>query len=103
MIDCAIVIASSDCSACCSTCGNAALWGSGPRIVSSDTAEPMCRDCGRDHAPHLIALLDLAQTADKVGRHSRYLLTPTMKSLLELARAAETFAVSSLMPRVRIG
>ena len=103
MIDCAIVIASTDCRVCCPVCGNEAIWGKGPRIVSADSAEPLCLACGRNQAPHLIALLDLAQTADKVGRHSRHLLTPSMKSLLELARAAETFAVCSLAPRARAG
>jgi hypothetical protein len=103
MIDCAIVIASSDSSNVCAGCGKPANSHKGPRIVSADSAEPLCRDCARIHAPNLIALLDLAQTADQVGRHSRHLLTPSMKSLLELARAAETFAVNSLMPRVRAG
>ena len=103
MIDCALVIAVSDLNAVCPSCGDATLWGRGPRIVTTATAEPICRECGRRHVPHLIALLDLAQTADKVGRHSRHLLTPPMKSLLELARAAETFAVSSLPPRALAG
>ena len=103
MLDCALVIASSDLNAACPTCGDTALWSRGPRIVVATTSEPLCRDCGRIHAPHLIALIELAHTADKVGRHSRHLLTPPMKSLLELARAAETFAVSSLPPRELAG
>jgi hypothetical protein len=103
MIDCALVMSMSELNAPCQACGDAALWGKGPRIVDAVTAEPICRACGRTHAPHLIALLDLAQTANKVGRHSRHLLTPPMNSLLELARAAETFAVTSLPPRARAG
>lgn len=103
MIDCAIVIASNELNADCHSCGDATLWSRGARIVSAAAAEPLCRECGRSHAPHLYALLDLAHTADKVGRHSRHLLTPPMKSLLELARAAETFAVSSLPPRALAG
>ncbi len=103
MIECALVIASSDYSAACGSCGVATLWSRGPRLVMAVSSEPICRECGRLHAPHLIALLDLAQMADKVGRHSRHLLTPPMKSLLELARAAETFAVSSLPPRALAG
>lgn len=97
MIDCALVMATTDLNAACPTCGDATLWAQGPRLVVASTSEPICRDCGRTHAPHLIALLDLASTADKVGRHSRHLLTPPMKALLELARAAETFAVAAPM------
>lgn len=93
MIECALVMAESDRNAPCAGCGELSLWGRGPRLVRAQSGEAVCRDCAKVHAPQLIALVDLAHTADKVGRHSRHLLTPPMKSLLELARAAETFAV----------
>lgn len=94
MTECVLVMAETDKSAPCPVCGELALWGRGPRLVCADSGDAVCRDCAKVHAPQLIALVDLAQTADKVGRHSRHLLTPPMRSLLELARAAETFAVT---------
>ena len=38
------------------------------------------------------ALLDLACVAERVGRIGRHTLVPSMAVLLELARAAETYA-----------
>ena len=58
----------------------------------------VCRSCGKRYAPHLLALLDLAQAAERVGRTSRYLLVPPMESLLELARAAENYSTSKKEP-----
>ena len=48
----------------------------------------------------LVALLDLAHVADKVGRIGRHLLTPSMESLLDLARAAENYSHAS--PKVPV-
>jgi hypothetical protein len=49
----------------------------------------------------MIALLDLAQTAERVGKSCRHLLTPPMESLLDLARAAENY--SHTAPKFRAG
>ena len=40
----------------------------------------------------MVALLDLAQTAERVGKSCRRLLTPPMESLLDLAHAAEAYS-----------
>jgi hypothetical protein len=81
--------------ACC-LCGKPTLWTKGPRLVSGDSAT-VCRSCGKRHVPGMVALLDLAHVADKVGRQCRHLLTPPMEALLDLARAAEEY--SSAAPK----
>ena len=53
--------------------------------------EAVCRDCGKKHAPHVVALVDLAHVADRVGKVCRHALVPPMEALLALARAAEDF------------
>jgi hypothetical protein len=40
----------------------------------------------------MIALLDLAHAAERVGKRCRHLLTPPMESLLDLAHAAENYS-----------
>jgi hypothetical protein len=49
------------------------------------------------HAPSLAALLDLATTADRVGRIGRHTVSPPLAALLELARAAENYSYT--LPR----
>jgi hypothetical protein len=51
----------------------------------------VCRPCGKKHAPSLVALLDLAHVAERVGRIGRHTLVPPMGALLDLARAAESY------------
>jgi hypothetical protein len=51
----------------------------------------VCRNCGKKHAPTLVALLDLASTASRVGRIGHHTLVPPMTALLDLARAAEDY------------
>jgi hypothetical protein len=97
----AIQYANEPCESCCPACGARNLSKKGPRLFPVDGDEPICRDCGKRLAPNLIALLDLAHVADKVGRRGRHLLTPSMESLLDLARAAENYSHSS--PRVPVG
>ncbi|MCS7045495.1 MAG: hypothetical protein NZO58_03970 [Gemmataceae bacterium] len=78
-------------SAICPLCGTLTRWGRGPRLVDAERSATICRACGKRHAPALVALLDLAHVADKVGRQGRHLLTPPMEALLDLARAAEDY------------
>jgi hypothetical protein len=80
---------------CCPACGALNSSKKGPRLFPVDSQEPICRDCGKRLAPNLVALLDLAHVADKVGRLGRHMLTPSMESLLDLARAAENYSHSS--------
>lgn len=89
----AIKFAGSGAVACgCGMCGQVLPSRSGPRVVQADTDEPLCRPCARRHAPQLASLLDLVQTAERVGRCPRHLLTPRMEDLLALARAAENYS-----------
>jgi hypothetical protein len=53
--------------------------------------EVVCRDCGKKRAPSLVALVDLARAAERVGRIGRHTVCPPLSALLELARAAENY------------
>jgi hypothetical protein len=80
--------------AACSSCAQPTRWTKGPRLVRGEDDAALCRVCGQRQVPSLVALLDLAHVADKVGRQCRHLLTPPMESLLDLARAAENYSTS---------
>ncbi len=75
----------------CALCGKKTFVGLGPRLVLTQTREPVCRDCGRRQAPPLAALLELAHVARRVGRIGRHTLVPPIGALLDLARAAEQY------------
>ena len=92
MSDFSLALADEPLNGPCGLCGEVALWNRGLRLMRIETATPVCRHCAKTEAPHHLALLELASVADRVGRHSRHLLTPAMNSLLELARAAESYA-----------
>jgi hypothetical protein len=80
----------------CALCGKRLHGGAGPHLYRDDgTDEPVCRDCGRLHAPPLVALLDLARVAERVGRIGRHTLVPPLHALLDLARAAENYTDTS--------
>jgi hypothetical protein len=78
----------------CPSCGGAHAAHPGPRLFQPDEPIPLCPACCKKHAPRLVALLELAHTAEKVGRKSRHLLTPPMEGLLDLARAAENYSLA---------
>jgi hypothetical protein len=67
----------------------------GPRLFIEAHADPLCRGCGKKLAPAMAALVDLAHTAERVGRCSRHTLTPPLESLLDLARAAENYSATT--------
>ena len=75
----------------CALCNKRLAAGSGPRLVLAESQEPVCRECGRRHAPPLAALLDLAQVARRVGHIGHHMLVPPLHALLDLARAAEYY------------
>src|SRR5262249_20178578 len=75
----------------CGMCGDSVLGGPGPQLVCEGSEEPVCRACGQEHAPDLVALADLAHVAQRVGRVCRHVLVPPMEALLGLARAAEDY------------
>ena len=79
---------------CCPICGLSHQGRNGLGLFAEDQNQPLCRSCGKKLAPTMVALLDLAQTAARVGRGCRRLLTPPMESLLDLARAAEDYSSS---------
>jgi hypothetical protein len=82
----------------CALCGQAARTGEGPCLVLADRPEPVCRACGKEHAPSLVSLLDLATTARRVGRIGRHGMSLPLSALLDLARAAENFLDASGRP-----
>jgi hypothetical protein len=76
---------------CCSLCGGRITLAGRLHLTVSDGPEVVCRQCGHKHAPSLVALLDLAQVAERVGRIGRHTLVPPLGALLDLARAAEDY------------
>jgi hypothetical protein len=77
----------------CVQCGERMVAGPGAHLFQQD--DPICRDCGKKHAPHLVALIDLAHVAGRVGKVCRHTLVPPMEALLALARAADDFTQSA--------
>jgi hypothetical protein len=76
----------------CALCGKHLQAGCGLHLVlDEDQEEAVCRECGRQHAPSLAALLELASVAERVGRIGRHTLVPPLNALLDLARAAENY------------
>lgn len=55
----------------CPLCGSATNPNIGPELVMEETALIVCRDCGRTHAPALVALLELAEVAEALSLHTR--------------------------------
>jgi hypothetical protein len=76
----------------CGLCGQQATWQAGTQLVLADTAQPVCPSCGKNHAPSLAALLQLAEEAERVGRIGRHTVFPPYTALLDLARAADHYA-----------
>ncbi len=83
----------------CVLCGRPTTLGGGPNLTTSDGLEVVCPPCGRQHAPVLTRLLQLARVAERVGRMERHTLMPPLTALLELARAAEDYARAVPQPR----
>lgn len=80
---------------CCALCQRTAPFPAGPALCLESGAEVVCRECGKKEAPSLVALLDLAEVAQRVGRIARHTLTPSLETLLDLARAAENFSFAT--------
>jgi hypothetical protein len=78
----------------CAACGRPAQAPIGTQLVLADTFEPVCQDCGRQHAPSLVALVQLANEAERVGRIGRHTVFPPYTALLDLARAADNYAAA---------
>jgi hypothetical protein len=78
----------------CPKCGQAYVGRPGLGLFEEEQDVPICRSCGKKAAPTMAALLELAQTAERVSKSGRRLLTPPMESLLDLAHAAEAYSHS---------
>ncbi|MCI0642607.1 MAG: hypothetical protein L0Y72_17960 [Gemmataceae bacterium] len=88
------------CQSFCPLCEQRLLCVAGLHLVIAETRKPVCRSCGHGRAPGLSALLDLAKIAEQAGRRSRHLLTPSMETMLALARAAENYSAAA--PRIAL-
>jgi hypothetical protein len=68
-------------------------------LCLAESQDCVCRRCGKQHAPSLTALLDLAGAAERVGRIGRHTVFPPLGALLDLARAAENYTGTSTPSR----
>lgn len=75
----------------CGVCGRPTAFPAGANLTADGT-DVVCTRCGRERAPALAALVQLARVAERVGRMERHTLTPPLTALLDLARAAEDYA-----------
>lgn len=75
----------------CCRCGQQLHFDPGPRLVRADDHRPVCVRCGEQSSPALAALINLAGSAERVGRIGRHTVIPPYASLIELARAAENY------------
>jgi hypothetical protein len=75
----------------CGLCGAPADAPAGTQLVVAESGAPVCRDCGQRLAPSLAALVNLADTAERVGRIGRHTVFPPLTALLDLASAAEKY------------
>lgn len=85
----------------CGLCGDAILTAPGPQPFLNE--EPVCHKCAKRHDPRLVALVDLAHVAERIGKVCRHVLVPPMEALLALSRAAEDFTQSGPQPLRKAG
>lgn len=81
----------------CGLCHKDATASPGAQLCTAD-GDLVCEACGRKHAPELVALVRLSDTAERVGRIGSFGIFPPMIALLELAKAAEEFARHAAPP-----
>ncbi len=87
----------------CDLCGRALRASPGHRLCVADNLQPVCDDCGRQHAPALAALVHLASAAERVSRIHRYSVFPPLSALLDLASAAEKYTCAAEVPKRHAG
>jgi hypothetical protein len=75
----------------CGLCGGSTGHTHGPQLSVADNHSTVCRSCGKSHAPSLVALLDLARVAERVGKIGRHTVVPPMAAILDLVKAAEDY------------
>jgi hypothetical protein len=86
----------------CAFCHEDLEPGDGPRLCLADSESGVCRNCGKRHAPSLVALLDLARTAERVGHIGRHSVTLPLSAMLDLARAAEDYTHTAVRKKQRL-
>jgi hypothetical protein len=82
----------------CGLCGEPTSLPAGSQILVAESEQPVCPGCGKRHAPSLVALVQLANEAERVGRISRHTVFPPYTALLDLARAADNYSSSVAPP-----
>jgi hypothetical protein len=80
-------------SSSCALCAADMNVEAGPQLTTAEQA-PVCGRCGKQHAPSLQALVDLARTAERIGKIAQHTTWLPLKAHLEMAHAAEKFASS---------
>jgi hypothetical protein len=78
----------------CAACGQQTAAPPGTQLVEAGSLQPVCSPCGQRLAPALVALAQLANEAERVGRISRHTVFPPYTALLDLARAADNYTSS---------
>jgi hypothetical protein len=97
-----IQVRTSRCNDTCAFCHKSMGRTDGPQLYLEDKASPICRSCGKRHAPPLVALLDLAQTAERIGHVGRHSVSVPLTALLDLAGAAEAYSEAATSQRRRL-
>jgi hypothetical protein len=83
----------------CALCNCIVEVPPGHQLRLADSDEIVCTACGREHAPQLMALVRLGDSAERVGRIGCHGVFPPMLALLDLARAAEDYMRSTMRTR----
>lgn len=103
MIPLLVCNAAAPATAPCPLCDAPVTTAAGLQLVTADALRPVCPACGKKHAPALAGLLALADEARRIGRIGRHLVVPPYAALLDLARAADTFAAHLTPPAREAG
>jgi hypothetical protein len=78
----------------CGLCGQECIAPPGHQLFVAESHAPVCAACGRQHAPDLAALVNLASAAERIGRIERNSVFPPLTALLDLASAAERYSIA---------
>lgn len=78
----------------CAVCGVRLRCVSGPQLFVAGSDRVVCRSCGLKLQPALVALVDLAGAAERVGSIARHTLWMPLERMLDLAHAAQQYTDS---------
>ncbi len=82
----------------CGLCQNDTTAPAGCQLRLAESTLLVCDACARVHAPELLALVRLGDTAGRVGRIASFGIFPPMAALLDLAKAAEEYTAKTSPP-----